>query len=186
MNKILLSTFAKLLTYPREEYSVYCRTALKELENLLTENPEKKEFYERAISKMEIFVSEIAVKTLGEREETFTQTFDINPIGNLEVGWHLYGEQYERGAFLVTCRELLRKYNIEETVELPDHVSHLIVLISEMEKVEAEKIASQYVLPAVEKVLLKLSEKQNVYENLLSAIKEILIAELEIGVKNYA
>ena len=46
--------------------------------------------------------------TLAELEEVFTQTFDINPLSALEVGWHLFGEEYARGMFLVRMREECR------------------------------------------------------------------------------
>jgi len=39
-------------------------------------------------------------------------TFDINPACALEVGWHLFGEDYMRGQFLVRMREELSKYEI--------------------------------------------------------------------------
>ncbi len=184
-DNLLFTNFAKLLTYPDDVYSVYCRTALSELQKYSEENFEKKENLNNAIAKLEIFISEIATKTLGEREEIFTQSFDINPIGNLEVGWHLYGEQYERGAFLVMCRELLRKLNIEESVELPDHLSHLLILVGLMSKEEATKFTEKYILLALEKIILKFSEKENIYENLLQAIKIFLIAKFEIGEKQY-
>ena len=34
---------------------------------------------------------------LWQIEETFTRTFDVNPACALEVGWHLFGEEYARG-----------------------------------------------------------------------------------------
>ena len=43
-------------------------------------------------------------------EEAFTGTFDVNPACALEVGWHLFGEEYARGMFLVRMREEMRKY----------------------------------------------------------------------------
>ncbi len=41
----------------------------------------------------------------GEIEEMFTRTFEINPVCALEVGWHVYGEEYARGALMVRLRE---------------------------------------------------------------------------------
>ena len=37
-------------------------------------------------------------------QELYTRTFDWNPDTSLEIGWHLYGENYERGEFLVEVR----------------------------------------------------------------------------------
>ena len=34
-------------------------------------------------------------------QELYTRTFDINPVCTLEIGWHIFGEDYARGALLV-------------------------------------------------------------------------------------
>ncbi len=47
---------------------------------------------------------------LWEVEEAFTRTFDVNPACALEVGWHLFGEEYTAAMFLVRMREELRKH----------------------------------------------------------------------------
>ncbi len=65
-----------------------------------------------------------------EVEEAFTGTFDVNPACALEVGWHLFGEEYARGMFLVRMREELRKYDLCESVELPDHLSHVLAVVA--------------------------------------------------------
>jgi nitrate reductase delta subunit len=65
------------------------------------------------------FVSEIEKMGVTDLEEFYTRTFDINPVSALEIGWHLYGEQYERGAFLVKMRELSRTLGVEESTSLP-------------------------------------------------------------------
>ena len=44
---------------------------------------------------------------------------DINPECTLEVGWQLYGEDYNRGAFLVRMRAWMRSVGVEERGELP-------------------------------------------------------------------
>ena len=79
---------------------------------------------------------------LSEVEEAFTRTFDINPMSALEVGWHLFGEEYARGMFLVRMREEMRKYAIPESVELPDHLSDVVKLIGAI--VNAHKLKFVY------------------------------------------
>ena len=66
-------------------------------------------------------------------EELYTRTFDINPVCSLETGWHLFGEDYNRGAFLVRMRGLLRQHGIEEGAELTDHLESALRVLSVME-----------------------------------------------------
>ena len=96
----------------------------------------------------------------------------------------MYGEQYERGAFLVECRNLLREYRIEESVELPDHLSHLLLLVGEMDLEKGNNFTEKNILPAMEKILLKFQTEENPFKHLLLSIKEILIAQFEIGVNH--
>ena len=63
---------------------------------------------------MRRFVKSVDGMALRDLEELFTRTFDINPQCTLELGWQLYGEDYNRGAFLVRMRELMREKGVEE------------------------------------------------------------------------
>ena len=52
-----------------------------------------------------------------ELEELYAATFDSSDDCALEVGWHLYGEAYQRGVFLVEMRGreilLTRKFTVQ-------------------------------------------------------------------------
>jgi nitrate reductase delta subunit len=109
-----------------------------------------------------------------EAQELYVQTFEFNPACTLEIGWHLFGENYERGEFLVRMREQLRRYGIAESTELPDHLSHLLALIPRMEHGEAADLAGQFVLPALAKI--KEALKGNPYAHVIAAIEGMLDA----------
>ncbi|HSE32303.1 MAG TPA: hypothetical protein VLA93_12100, partial [Pyrinomonadaceae bacterium] len=38
--------------------------------------------------------------SLSNLQELYTRTFDLNPACALEIGYHLFGENYKRGEFL--------------------------------------------------------------------------------------
>jgi nitrate reductase delta subunit len=105
-----------------------------------------------------------------ELEELFTRTFDVNPSCTLETGWHLYGEQYERGAFLVRMRELLRGYGIVEGNELPDHLTYALQVVGRMPADSAAGFVSTEVLPAMEKMRAGFKGGSNPYEAVIDAI----------------
>jgi nitrate reductase assembly molybdenum cofactor insertion protein NarJ len=90
-----------------------------------------------------------------ELEELYTRTFDISPVCSLEVGWHLYGEDYNRGAFLVRMRSLLRSLGIEEGAELPDHLEsalRALGALAESSPEDADALARKFILPAIAKM----------------------------------
>lgn len=112
-----------------------------------------------------------------DAEEIYTRTFDLNPPSALEIGWHLFGEEYHRGALLVRIREELAKHGIQESCELPDHLIHVLPLIERMDPAEAARFVPACVTPAVSKVLASLKGKQNPYEHLLRGLVSALVAD---------
>lgn len=120
------------------------------------------------------FVGALCPMAAGDAEELYTRTFDINPVASLEVGWHLYGEQYERGAFLVRMRGLLRALHIAESAELPDHLSHVLQAVGSMEEAEAEAFTRQYLSPALEKIAAGFAEPGNPYGSAVRSLQAYL------------
>jgi nitrate reductase delta subunit len=131
------------------------------------------------------FEDAIQQLSLEELEELYTRTFDINPIANLEIGWHLYGEQYERGEFLVMMRSLLRDHAVEESSELPDHLTHILLALGRMKKEEADAFAVKYISPSIGKILEAFGETENPYIHLLQAIKSFLEQQHQFNTSNY-
>ncbi|MFV1963908.1 MAG: nitrate reductase molybdenum cofactor assembly chaperone [Pirellulaceae bacterium] len=113
-------------------------------------------------------------KTDVELEECFTQTFDHNPTHALEIGWHLFGEDYHRGALLVRLRQELRRHKIEESLELPDHLSHVLVLLGRMQSEEALQFSQACVVPAVKKLVEGLERNKSPYAGLLQCIAAVV------------
>lgn len=148
---------AGLFEYPDESYIPRCRDAgLNE------------------------FAGAIAELSTGEIQEQFIATFDWNPATALEIGWHLYGEQYARGEFLVQIREKLRRYGITESTELPDHLTHVLSLLARMQDADVAEFAREYLAPAVAKLLLALEQKQTPFAILMRAVRDALPVQVEI------
>ncbi len=100
---------------------------------------------------LEVALSRLAELTFHELEELYTQIFDLNPVCTLEVGWHLYGEQYERGRFLVRTRDLLMSVGQGEAGELPDFLPTLLLALPRLEAERAVGLAA-YLVPALRKM----------------------------------
>lgn len=124
-------------------------------------------------AEMRKFANALAPLSTGRIQEAFIQAFDMNPNATLEIGWHLFGEQYERGEFLVNLRGRLRAAEIPETGELPDHLLHVLPLLERLEPEDARKFADTFVLPALEKIAAGLPN-----ESLFAALVQGLMREL--------
>ena len=110
---------------------------------------------------LEPFVDFARSAPLGDLEELFTRTFDNTKDRALEVGWHVFGENYTRGTFMVTVRGWLREHGIEETGELPDHLGHMLTLMGRMDEIRAAELAADTVGPAMVKVHGALVKQEN-------------------------
>jgi nitrate reductase delta subunit len=109
-------------------------------------------------------------------QEAFTQTFDLNPVCALEVGWQLFGEEYERGAFMVHMRQLLRDHAVPEGGELPDHLASLLAVLPRLGTEEARGFASDALFPAVGKMLAAIEQSGSPFRPVIQAISRLLAA----------
>jgi nitrate reductase molybdenum cofactor assembly chaperone NarJ/NarW len=114
---------------------------------------------------------------LADLEELYTRTFDFNPPCTLEIGWHLFGADSNRGALLVRLREELARHGIKESCELPDHLTHVLPLVDRLSPNEATRFVRACVVPAVEKMLTGIAGKQNPYESILRCLVVTLHAD---------
>lgn len=176
----MFDELSRLINYPNENYKDF----LSEFKiNLKTAN----EFYSaknsdsipkenlQSITERYIeFYNSMKNLSREELEELYTQTFDINPVSSLEIGWHLFGETYERGTFLVKMRETLRELAVEESSELPDHITHILLAISRMEGEEQSEFSEIFLAPALNKIIDAFEGKNNPYENLLRIISILI------------
>jgi nitrate reductase molybdenum cofactor assembly chaperone NarJ/NarW len=168
----LYDLLAELVSYPGEGYA----DRLRRCRDLVADDiPE-------ALTWLERFAEQFEPLTATAAEELFTRTFDLNPVCSLEVGWHLFGENYERGEFLVTMRGHLRRLGLLESTELPDHLSHVLRVLGRLPLAEADRLLSQSVLPALEKMLAGLARQENPFLFLLEAVRSVLLSPCAVAV----
>lgn len=154
--------FATVFSYPASNY--------QEAVNSLAESPE---LQSEVTGLLANFKKSAAGLNLADLEEAFTYTFDLNPGCCLELGWHLYGETYKRGEFLVKMRQYLRSFGIPETSELPDHLSHCLQVLENLDHAEALTFTRDYLLPALAKII-KAFPADNLYHPCILALQLFL------------
>ncbi len=159
-----LGTISRLLSYPDDHY-----VELVELLYLIVQNelPDAA----KGISEFGQFAEQCGEFEL---EEAYTRTFDVNPACALEIGWHLFGEDYMRGQFLVRMRGELAKYEIPESSELPDHLTHVLAVIAEMPDDEAHQFSHACVFPAIHKMLAALDKTESPYRHVIRCVVQVL------------
>lgn len=165
-----LERLGTLLRYPGAYFSDTVETARLALAG---GDPEAAEELERFADGTRGLVNGGDVRDL---QELYTRTFDLNPVCALEVGWHLYGENYERGRFMVRMRELLVVLGIEEAVELPDHLTSMLPALARLDDEDAGDLSRRYVLPAVGRMLDGFDDAENPYVHLVRAVERTLRA----------
>ncbi len=164
-----LEAISKLLSYPTETYVEAAEMLYVILQSELPEAAE-------CMAKFGAYAEPLEVHEL---EENYARTFDINPACALEVGWHLFGEEYTRGLFLVRLRGEMRDRGIEESAELPDHVAHVLAVVAAMPDDEAQRFVRACVLPAVDKMCKALEDADSPYRHVVRCLAGVL--EHEFG-----
>ncbi len=162
-DRAILNVFAELVSYPHEGV---CDTADR-LGGWL------KQRHAAVYDAFEPFQKYIREARFAEIEECFTYSFDLNAAACLEVGWHLYGEDYRRGQFLAQMRQCLMQHHIEESQELPDHLSHCLKAAAILNEADTHRWVYEQLNPVIRKIRLQIGE-DNPYRALLSALHGLL------------
>jgi nitrate reductase molybdenum cofactor assembly chaperone len=156
-----LDGLAAALAYPGEEAA----TALDRCRRALAGE---------ALRHFERYHEATASLPVERQQEEYTRTFDLDAACSLEVGWHLFGENYSRGEFLVSMRRALRENGLRETGELPDHLVHVLPVLARLESAKASMLATVSILPALAKMLEALEGRGGRYEDLLKAVQAVV------------
>ena len=109
-------------------------------------------------------------------QEQYVEAFDLDPGCTLEIGWHLFGEAPERGAFLVMLREDLAHAGVYERGHLPDHLPTLLRLIARQDAAAASALAA-IIAPAVAAVVERLRARGHPFADAVGAVARALEAQ---------
>ena len=108
-------------------------------------------------------------------QEEYVEAFDFDPGCTLDVGWHLFGETPERGAFLSILREDLARAGVREGEDLPDHLPTLLRLIACEDEESAAALAT-ILAPAVARLHEHLAARGSAFAGTIDAVARALDA----------
>ena len=129
------------------------------------------------------FSEAIGAMTPDEREEIFARTFDFDPKRSLEMGWHLFGENYKRGKLLVRLRETLREHDLTESGKLPDHITLLLRLLDHLDQEDGEALIAEILEPALRLMKSTFENDDNPYGSAIRAVYGLLRDQIEVPIE---
>ena len=96
MNAAIYNLLATLLSYPDEPTSIVSDTTFNACHSERSEESAVQSSIfnlQSAIGcELSLFHDQVHVLAQHQLQELFIQTFDLNPVCSLEMGWHLFGE----------------------------------------------------------------------------------------------
>jgi nitrate reductase delta subunit len=166
--KSIYENLADLLDYPVADWQSRC----DECKELLTAERES------LVRQFSLFASETQRLSLSELQEVYTRTFDLSPVCALDIGYHLFGENYKRGVFLANLRETEAPFDLGQEHQLPDYLPVLLRLLTKLDDEELRSaLIVDCMIPALEKMLKTLGEGENPYRHLIAAVNTKLKSE---------
>lgn len=196
-NRDHYSLLANLFKYPDEDFILH----LNENQDFLDK------FYPEAGKELQLFSEYMNNCSLDVKQELFTKTFDVQPICYLDLGYVMFGEDYKRGAFLLSMQAEQLKINNDCGTDLPDNICNVLTLMSISEDDDfVEDLVWRIFIPCVKRMMaefnsarvdlkLKILRKMhraiiqeelnhgNVYKNCFTALLDVLrndFGEMEI------
>jgi nitrate reductase delta subunit len=124
------------------------------------------------------FRETVMTLSLSDLQELYTRTFDLSPVCALDIGYHLFGENYKRGVFLANLRETEAPFDLGQEHQLPDYLPVLLRLLTKLNDEELRSaLIVDCMIPALEKMLKTLSESENPYRHLIESVRITLQSE---------
>jgi nitrate reductase delta subunit len=115
--------------------------------------------------------------SLGQLQEAYTRTFDLQPDCTPNLGCHLFGDDVRRNIFMVQLKERMERCHIETGVELPDHFSLVLRLFDALDSAEEQQVlAEDCLIPGLGHILSVLNQGEDiaVYAPALQALLILL------------
>jgi nitrate reductase assembly molybdenum cofactor insertion protein NarJ len=122
--------------------------------------------------------------SIHQLEENYINTFLLNPVSGLDIGFVLFGDDYKRNEFLVYMQGEQHKAANDCGRELADHLPNVLNLIP---KFEDKDLCNEFtyclLIPAIKEICRKFNEGSNYYIHVFSLLNDYL--ERDFGKNNF-
>lgn len=160
--KSIYTLLAEALGYPRPGLLDELRTGLAELGKVPGRDG------------LAAFVKKIGRLSLEQWEELATATLDLDPAAAPYVGFQVWGDSYQRGAFMAQLNRAMAGLDIDPGGELPDHLAPVLRYLAATDQPLPE--LAGHLKTALGKMIAILREKErgnpyiHIYEAVLAAL----------------
>ena len=171
MDGRLFTALARVLAYPGPDLAAAADECLAALGQAAPAAAESLQRFRR-------FVGETAA---GRLEEVYTAAFDLQPLCCPYVGYHLFGESYKRGAFMVKLKETYREHGYGAGAELPDHLAVFLGFLALLDDTPLRaELIDECLVPALTRMAASFASGANPYAEVIRALLALL-GEAEKG-----
>lgn len=121
-------------------------------------------------------------RDIDEVREVYTRLFDLSPVCTMNVGYHVFGDTYARGALLAGLVSEMRTVGLDPGNELPDYLPNLLRLAGRLTDAEdIDLMIRQLIVPGLDRMDETLDSKDDPWGVVLAALRTHL-AEVVGGV----
>lgn len=121
------------------------------------------------------FQKTITEMDMHAREEYFINTFEVEALISMDLGYILFGEDYKRGNFLAMMQQEQMEAGNNLGSELADHLPNVMRLLPLMPDQEvAAELAFSIMLPAIREILKKFENSDNVYRYAFETVLKVI------------
>jgi len=110
----------------------------------------------------------------GEAEERYTPLFDMSPTCTLDIGYHLYGDGYERGALLAGLTRELDAAGIDLGGQLPDWLPLQLRLFARLAADDRALLFEAVLRPGLKKMEGLLRDGSDPWSGVLRVLRPLL------------
>lgn len=137
------TALSKLFDYPRDDYYNIVSEAITSLGDS----------HDKTKVELEKFLKLLPLE-IHEVQELYSKSFEVQAVTSLDVGYVLYGDDYQRGIILVKLNQEHKKVENDCGVELGDFLPNLLRLLPQIEDAEVRnEMVGLLIAPSVEKML---------------------------------
>lgn len=133
-------------------------------------------------SRLQAFLDSFAPLGTARQQELYIDTFDVCAETSPYIGHHLFGEEIRRNQFMARLRGRYRESGLEDTIELPDHLSNVLCFLAIASAGEERSELTRHCLAPALEHMLRAFRPGNPYALLVQALLLAVQQEENIAV----